>query len=77
MGRSTESLQAQATIRRARMRQRAVELAPIVDEIRAEGATGSWSIARALTERGIPVRNGVWGVGQVETLLRDIAALRA
>jgi DNA invertase Pin-like site-specific DNA recombinase len=55
---------------------RALDLAPVVAEIRAAGVTSNAGIARELTGRGIPTPagRGTWGHQQVANLLARVAA---
>lgn len=60
--------------RRAAADQRATDLAPILDELRARGCTSLRQLSRALNERDIPAaRGGMWTAAQVRLLLSRIA----
>lgn len=49
------------------------DLAPVISDIRAGGATSLRAIAAELTARGIRTRRGgIWGVGNVKALLRRL-----
>jgi DNA invertase Pin-like site-specific DNA recombinase len=62
-------------IRQAQASQRAVDLAPIVQELQASGAASLRAIAAGLNERSVPTaRGGEWSATQVARLLEDIAA---
>ena len=56
---------------------RAASLAPIIAEIRANGITAPYSIAAALTARGIPTARGhrFWMTGPVRNLLNRLDRL--
>lgn len=57
--------------RAAKARDFATNLAPMLDQIRTEGATTIRAIANALNERGVPTRRGgAWGPSQVQRVLR-------
>ena len=59
----------------ARANARAADMAPVVANIRAAGASSLASIAASLNSRGIPAsRGGKWSAVQVARVLRDIAA---
>ncbi len=59
-----------AAVRAARAAARAVDLAPIIAEIRASGATSLREIAHELNQRGIQApRGGEWTSVQVSRLL--------
>jgi DNA invertase Pin-like site-specific DNA recombinase len=52
----------------------AANLAPMINQIRAEGATTVRAIADELNERGVPSRRGgAWGPSQVMRLLKRLA----
>lgn len=72
----TEADRAKAVEARAvAVRQRAADMAPIIEGIRQEGATSARAIARALNERQIPApRGGSWQAVQVQRLLTSIGA---
>jgi len=53
---------------------RAADLAPVIDTIKAEGASSLRQIAAALNERGIPTpRGGEWSAMQVQRLMQKAA----
>ncbi len=61
-------------VRQERARQRAVDLAPVIAELQASGATTLQAIAAALNERGVPtVRGGEWSAVQVSRILARLA----
>jgi DNA invertase Pin-like site-specific DNA recombinase len=61
---------ASAKIRRVRAAQRAIDMAPIIAELRQAGALSLRSMAHALNSRGIPAsRGGLWSASQVQRLL--------
>lgn len=65
------SAKASLAARRELAKQRAVELAPILAELRAEGTTSMKGIAKALNSRGVPAaRGGPWHTTSVSRLLR-------
>jgi len=60
-----------AQVRSEAARQRAADLAPVIEEIRASGAVTLASIAAALNERGIPTARGSeWSAAQVYRVLQ-------
>lgn len=62
--------------RQERADRRAEVLAPIVEDLRAEGATSLRALARGLEERGVPTaRGGEWHAATVSNLLERIEAL--
>ena len=62
-----------ARVRAARADQRAAELAPLIAEIRGEGATTPRQIAAALNLRGVPTAQGcTWSPIQVSRVLARI-----
>lgn len=68
-------------VRQERAKRRAAELAPIIAEVQANGATALQAIAAILNDRGIPTaRGGSWSAVQVHRVLAltardDIARL--
>jgi DNA invertase Pin-like site-specific DNA recombinase len=57
-------------VRRAKARAFAADIAPTIHELQQAGITSLGSIARALTDRGIPAaRGGIWTATQVGRLL--------
>ncbi len=61
---------ASARVRKEATAKRAADLLPIIDAIRAEGATSLRHIAAALNERGITSRRGgTWSAVQVQRVL--------
>ena len=62
--------------RQAKASSRAVDLAPIIAELRAEGVTTFAALAEALTARGIPTARGAstWSPMQVSRVLKSAAA---
>jgi DNA invertase Pin-like site-specific DNA recombinase len=70
-----KDIKASVATRQAQASQRAADLAPIVQELQAGGATSLRAIAAGLNERSIPTaRGGTWSAMQVARLLEDIAA---
>jgi ABC-type iron transport system FetAB permease component len=66
---------ASAAVHSERARQRAAALAPIVDELRAAGATSLPALAAGLTRAGIPAPRGpVWSHVAVLRMLKLIPA---
>jgi DNA invertase Pin-like site-specific DNA recombinase len=62
---------ASAQVRSARARARLADLAPILADIRAAGATSARQITAALNARGIPAaRGGPWQISSVQALLK-------
>lgn len=62
------------SVRTATARQSAMELLPVIEEVRQEGASTLRDIATALNARGIPAaRGGLWQVTQVARMLRAAA----
>lgn len=60
-------------VRKGKAMRRAIDLAPIVAEIRAAGACSLREIAAALNARRIPTaRSGAWSAVQVERLLEHV-----
>jgi len=54
---------------------RAADLAPIIADIRATGATSLRAMAAGLNDRGIPAaRGGAWGASQVQKVIARMAA---
>ena len=52
---------------------RAADLAPLIAELQAQGATTLRDIAKALNERGIPTaRGGEWSAEQVRQVLAKL-----
>ncbi|WP_237482635.1 recombinase family protein [Lichenibacterium dinghuense] len=59
----------------ARAKARAADLAPVMAELRASGATSLAGLAAGLNDRGVPAsRGGRWSPVQVARVLRDLAA---
>ncbi len=59
-----------ATVRQRQAAKRAHDLMPIIEGLRAEGATSLRQIASALTAQGIPApRGGAWQAVQVQRVL--------
>lgn len=64
---------ASVRIRQAKAERRAADLAPIITEIRASGATSLREIAAALNARGIPTaRGGQWSAVQVSRIIDEV-----
>jgi DNA invertase Pin-like site-specific DNA recombinase len=66
---------ASAAARRRRAQERAADLMPVIDAIRATGITSATGIARELTGRDIPTPRGssTWTAVQVQRLLQSRA----
>ncbi len=60
---------------RAKADARSADLQPVIASLQAEGITSATSIARALTERGIPTARGaaVWSAVQVQRAMSRVA----
>lgn len=71
----TAEAQAKGTeVRKAKAQGRAVDLAPIIEEIRAGGATTLQAIADALNAKGVPTaRGGKWAPVQVDRIMKRAA----
>ena len=67
-----------AVVRRARSRQRAADLRPVIEELRASGATSLGKLAAGLNERRIPtpLERGPWTPIQVSRVLSQLEAGR-
>jgi DNA invertase Pin-like site-specific DNA recombinase len=60
----------------ARVKSRAEDLAPVVKELQASGATSLGAIAKGLNARGIPTATGCdWSATEASRLLKVIARL--
>ncbi len=65
-------------VRQERAKQRAADLAPTIQEIRASGATTLQATADALNARGVPTaRGGSWSAVQVSRVLARVGAASA
>jgi DNA invertase Pin-like site-specific DNA recombinase len=63
-------------VRTAKSAARATDLAPIIDDIKARGASSLREIAAGLNERGIPTaRGGVWSAVQVQRVMNRPGAM--
>ena len=62
------------TVAMVRADARASELAHIVEEMRRDGITSWYGIARELTKRGIPTVSGrgIWDPGHIRRLLERL-----
>lgn len=61
-------------VRQAKAQSRAADLAPILEEIRANGAVTLQAIANALNAKGIlTARGGTWAPSQVDRILKRAA----
>jgi DNA invertase Pin-like site-specific DNA recombinase len=61
-----------------RARKRALDLEPVIEDLKAKGVTSKRGIARALNERGIEtIRGGTWLAPQVARLLATLAAVQS
>jgi DNA invertase Pin-like site-specific DNA recombinase len=70
-GRFTAKARAAGSKARAKIaKQRAVDIAPTIEEIREAGATSLHAIAAALNERGVPTASGrgKWGASQIRRM---------
>ena len=68
---SPKGVKASIKVCRAKAAKRAADLMPIIEGLRADGATSLRQIAKALTERGIPApRGGEWQAAQVQRVLK-------
>ena len=69
--RGAKAREVASRVRAARALSRAVDLAPMIEELRERGVTTMRAIAAELNRRGIPTprRQGVWQAGQVSQLL--------
>jgi len=67
--------QISAAVRSNRAKERATDLAPIIEELKASGVSSLGAIARALTERGIPTARGgnVWTPAGVSRVLARLS----
>jgi DNA invertase Pin-like site-specific DNA recombinase len=66
---------ASAVVRREAAQQRAMDLAPTIEELRDDGAVSLHELARGLNQRGIPApRGGQWMAVQIKRLLSRLAA---
>jgi hypothetical protein len=60
-------------VRTAKSAARATDLAPIIDDIKAKGASSLRDIAAGLNERGIPTaRGGEWSAVQVQRVMNRV-----
>ncbi len=65
-----EARAASLRVRQERSRAKAQDLAPVIEELRASGATSLGQIATGLNARGIrTTRGGQWSAGQVQRVL--------
>jgi hypothetical protein len=61
-------------VRQERAKRHAADLAPVIAEVQASGATTLQAIAAALNARGIPTaRGGSWSAVQVQRVLARAA----
>ncbi|BAQ49206.1 MULTISPECIES: recombinase family protein [Methylobacterium] len=73
---TTKGRQTSIHVRQERAGRRALELAPIIEEIRADGSETLQAIARALNARRIPTARGrEWSAVQVQRLLAQRAGM--
>ena len=71
-----DSIAAGRTARTAKSAARATDLAPIIADIKATGASSLREIAASLNERGIPTaRGGLWSAGQVQRVMNRAGAM--
>ncbi len=64
-----------AKVRKARADDRATDLLPVIEEIRASGTVSLAGIAQALNQRGIGTpRGGIWQATQVQRLLNRLSS---
>jgi len=67
---------ASAKVRSENAQRRVVDLLPVIDAIRAEGAVSLRQIAKGLNQRGIPTsRGGEWSAVQVSRVIEHASAL--
>lgn len=67
---ATNGAKASATVRSAKAEKRAADLLPVIEAIRAEGATSLRQIAAALNQLSIPTARGSeWSAVQVQRIL--------
>lgn len=73
---SNEAREASVSVRAGKARQRAADLAPVLARLHDEGVTSLNSIAKALTEQGIPTAKGQgpWTAVQVARVRAKLAA---
>lgn len=66
-----------AKVRKARADRRALDLAPVLEEIREDGTTSLRGMARELNDRGIPTaRDGTWTATSVKRVLERLEGLK-
>jgi DNA invertase Pin-like site-specific DNA recombinase len=71
-----KGVKASAAVRQAKARKRAVDLLPVIQSIRSEGANSLHQIAHTLNSRAIPApRGGEWSAVQVRRVLNVANAL--
>lgn len=71
--RRTEGTRKSAAVRATTAKQRATDLLPVINAIRADGVTSAGGIATELNARGIPaIRGGAWQAVQVLRILRRL-----
>lgn len=67
---AAKGARASIAVRSAKSRKRAIDLLPVVEDLRAEGAASLRQIAAGLNQRGIPAaRGGEWSAVQVQRIL--------
>ncbi|MCA3565624.1 MAG: recombinase family protein [Methylocystis sp.] len=73
---SNEAREASVSVRAGKARQRAADLAPVLARLHDEGVTSLNSLAKALTEQGIPTAKGQgpWTAVQVARVRAKLAA---
>lgn len=66
-----DARQASQAARKAKAKARAIDLMPVIEEIRACGVTSAYGIAQALTSKGIPTARGgdLWTAVQVQRVM--------
>jgi DNA invertase Pin-like site-specific DNA recombinase len=68
---AAQGAKASASVRCVKARNRAIDVLPIINAIRAEGASSLRVIAASLNDRGIPTaRQGQWSAVQVQRVLK-------
>jgi len=71
-----KGVKASAKVRREKAQNRAADLLPVIEDIRADGASSLREIAAALNERGIAApQGGEWQATQVQRILRVADAI--
>lgn len=75
---TAEDLRKATAVRVAKARARAVDLAPVINDIRASGFTSLRAIAGELNDRGFPApRGGTWAATQVRAAIANVTKASA